>query len=154
MLLSNRALRTENGFKTNPTATRVVAPARRFPWLVKLGRTDPLRPSGYLLIWAKYGERAMNVRNCVKLVIYIATPGTLRASEGNVPRQRPFSPCCAITSRVVVRITEERELGILKDPSPCCRRVLRRSNGWRQTVVARPDKAPESNCWLTLLIRV
>jgi len=78
---SNRALRTENGFKTNPTVTRVVAPARRFPWLVKLGRTDPLRfdpaLSGYFLMWTKYGDRAMKVRNWVRLVMYNATPGTL-----------------------------------------------------------------------------
>lgn len=82
---SNRALRTENGFKTNPTVTRVVAPARRFPWLVKLGRTDPLQfvpaPSGNFFMWAKYGDCAMRVRSWVRLVMYRATPGTLLSRE-------------------------------------------------------------------------
>ena len=37
---SYRALRTENGFSMNPMATRVVAPAKRFPEFVNTGRTE------------------------------------------------------------------------------------------------------------------
>lgn len=83
MLTSKRALSTENGLSKNPTATRVVAPASRLPWLVSVGRTEPLTFAGPLVLRtrAKYGERAMNVRSCVREVMYMATPGTFLAGS-------------------------------------------------------------------------
>ena len=83
MLTSKRALSTENGFSKNPTATRVVAPARRFPWLVSVGSTDPFAFGGALeRTRAKCAERAISVRSCVSEVMYMATPGTfLRAQD-------------------------------------------------------------------------
>jgi hypothetical protein len=59
---SYRALRTENGFNTKPTATRVVAPARRFPEPVSTGRTEECLSGSYLRTAAKTGETAMKPR--------------------------------------------------------------------------------------------
>lgn len=74
---SNRAFNKVNGLSRNPTETRAVAPARRFPPLVSLGSIDKFesRPDRW---WtgAKYGDVAMTVRSCVRLVRYSATPGT------------------------------------------------------------------------------
>jgi hypothetical protein len=59
---SYRALSTEKGFNAKPTATRVVAPARRFPDPASTGRTDVCL-SG-LCFWTaeKRGEAAMKPR--------------------------------------------------------------------------------------------
>ena len=127
---SNRAFRTENGFKRNPTATRVVAPANRFPWEVRDGRTETFSPDPALRTWTKYGDCARNVRIWVRLVIYSATPGTFLSKkkwascyktsyrciylirEGDVPLQSPWIPSATITPRAVPSITEEWDLGI------------------------------------------
>lgn len=62
----------------NPTVTRVVAPATKLPELVRLGNTEELLvvPFEGLRTRAKWGEVAIMVRKCVRLVIYNATPGT------------------------------------------------------------------------------
>lgn len=76
---------TENGFSKKPTATRVVAPAKRFPWLVSVGSTDPFAFGGTpVRTRAKCGERAMSVRSCVRDVIYMATPGTFLGARGGL----------------------------------------------------------------------
>ena len=79
---ANRALSTENGLRTNPTETRVSAPASRFPCVVNFGRTEPFPPP-FIFPPAeleaesvmrgggrtKYAERAMMVRTCVREVM-------------------------------------------------------------------------------------
>jgi hypothetical protein len=59
---SYRALSTEKGFNAKPTATRVVAPARRFPELVSTGRTEDCLPDSRLWAAVKMGEVAMKPR--------------------------------------------------------------------------------------------
>ena len=59
---SYRALSTENGFSAKPMATRVVAPARRFPELVSTGRTEECLSGSGLRTAAKRGETAMKPR--------------------------------------------------------------------------------------------
>lgn len=59
---SYRALSTENGFSAKPTATRIVAPARRFPELVSTGRTEECLLMSRLRTAAKRGETAMKPR--------------------------------------------------------------------------------------------
>ena len=59
---SYRALSTEKGFNAKPTATRVVAPARRFPELVSTGRTEEFRPDPCFWAAVKMGEVAMKPR--------------------------------------------------------------------------------------------
>ena len=59
---SYRALSTEKGFSTKPTATRVVAPARRFPELVSTGRTEECLPDLRFCAAVKMGEAAMKPR--------------------------------------------------------------------------------------------
>ena len=75
---SYRALSTEKGFKTNPTATRVVAPAKRFPEPVNTGRTEEdCLPESRFWTTEKRGEVAMKPRTSLRLVKYSAMPGTL-----------------------------------------------------------------------------
>ena len=80
---SYRALSTENGFNTNPTATRVVAPARRFPGPVSTGRTEEDCLLGSRFRTAeKRGEVAMKPRTSLRLEKYSAIPGTLLRNRG------------------------------------------------------------------------
>lgn len=151
---SNRAFNKVNGLSRNPTATRALAPARRFPPLVSLGRTDEFKPR--LDCWvtgAKYGDVAMRVRSCVKLVRYNATPGTFLqntvngrvseqlgaivylTSEAVVPRQRPVQPLVVMTSRVVRKITVLLEYPVIT----------------RDTNEKRWKRLPCSYCAITLL---
>ena len=75
---SYRALSTEKGFNTKPTATRVVAPARRFPEPVSTGRTEEdCLPGSRFRTVEKRGEVAMKPRTSLRLVKYSAMPGTL-----------------------------------------------------------------------------
>ena len=75
---SYRALSTENRFNTNPTATWVMAPARRFPEPVSTGRTeeDCLRGSRFRTA-EKRGDVAAKPRTSLRPVKYSAIPGTL-----------------------------------------------------------------------------
>lgn len=74
---SYRALRTEKGFKKNPTVTLVVAPASKLPWLVRVGRMDECLVGSCARMVAKYADVAIRVRTWFRLVIYSAIPGTL-----------------------------------------------------------------------------
>jgi hypothetical protein len=61
---SYRALSTEKGFNAKPAATRVVAPARRFPGPVSTGSTEEDCLSGSRFWTAeKRGDVAMKPRN-------------------------------------------------------------------------------------------
>jgi hypothetical protein len=59
---SYRALSTEKGFNAKPMATRVVAPARRFPDPVSTGRTDECLSGSRFRTAEKRGEAAMKPR--------------------------------------------------------------------------------------------
>jgi hypothetical protein len=56
-------LSTEKGFNAKPTATRVVAPARRFPELVSMGRTEECLPDSRFWAAVKIGEAAIKPRS-------------------------------------------------------------------------------------------
>lgn len=75
---SNRAFKRVNGFNRKPTAVRVVAPASKLPPTVKEGRTDEFDTllGEVLRTSAKWGDTAIHVRSWVRLVKYMATPGT------------------------------------------------------------------------------
>jgi hypothetical protein len=55
-------LSTEKGFNAKPTAMRVVAPARRFPELVSMGRTEECLSDSRFWVAVNIGEPAIKPR--------------------------------------------------------------------------------------------
>ena len=72
-------MRTENGFRNNPMAVLVAAPASRFPVTLSDGNTDAcvgeLREGNR--VTEKYGDAARRVLTWLRDVMYRAIPGTL-----------------------------------------------------------------------------
>ena len=104
---SYRALRTENGLSKNPTPTRVVAPAIRFPVVERRGKVDECSEGEAVRTAAKYGEFAIAERTRESPVMYIAIPGTFRIKLAVDPHHKPNKPSEA-TIPLATRMAEAR----------------------------------------------
>lgn len=83
---------------------------------------------------------ASDRRTVCRLEKYSAEPTPVRSADGSVPRH---SARIGDGPEARVRIVERSVAVAVVDGGACCRRVLRRSAGWRMTAEERPERPPE-----------